>query len=171
MMTKKMTPEAKAIWLEALRGDGLYSQARQAFTEKDDDGTINHCCLAVLAHEAVKKEVPGIQWAEGSDDPEIVVVWDPEDYAWDQVDDAKEVMELYPEVEYRHGSTPKANGETQWAWAKASDFNEGMLPAVVQHWAGLDSTNPKIGEKQASDWNDVEELNFDEIANKVEENL
>jgi hypothetical protein len=44
-----LTPELKARWLSALRGD-TYTQATDSLRERGpDDESLGHCCLGVLA--------------------------------------------------------------------------------------------------------------------------
>ena len=169
----KMDPDKKQIWLEALRSN-TYVQAQGSFSVKNGEGVVEHCCLAVLAHEAAKHNAPGIRWLGDADEPEVVAVYSIHE-GWNQVrDHIDEVMQRYPEVEWK---TPEANLPTEcWGWAPASEFNEGLLPACVQNWAGIDADNPYLqsglGERQqASSWNDVAKANFVEIANLVEESL
>jgi len=46
-----------------------------------------------------------------------------------------------------------------------------VLSVHIRDWAGLDNTDPIIGGKYASYWNDIEGLSFDQLADLVEEYL
>lgn len=59
-----------------------------------------------------------------------------------------------------------------------TDSSASELPIEVQEWAGLDNSNPDLGESTAAQWNDGEELlegdrqaTFTDIARMVEEYL
>lgn len=45
------------------------------------------------------------------------------------------------------------------------------LPEAVLAWAGLDDPDPRIGENDASGWNDVEGKTFTEIADLIDAHL
>lgn len=46
-----------------------------------------------------------------------------------------------------------------------------FLPEEVVDWAGLLSSDPCVGEKKVSWYNDAKDFNFDQIANLIESNL
>ncbi len=51
-----MNPEAKRLWLEALRS-GKYKQGKDALKIEGVDGIVRHCCLGVLCEIAVRAGV------------------------------------------------------------------------------------------------------------------
>lgn len=59
MNTPKMKPEAKALWLDALRS-GDYDQTKGWLAVPKEDGAVGYCCLGVLCEVAIKQgvEVP-----------------------------------------------------------------------------------------------------------------
>lgn len=177
-MTNKMNPEVKEIWLEALRDPEKYAQATgtfyQSFPANSTTGgerTSQHCCLAVLAHEATNREVPGIRWDDMTG-AQIVCKWDAAMAEWLQPsspEEAKQIMDTLPEI----GADTDLSSTTHdgWQWRDSGSMTEGDLPHVVVGWAGLDDANPQIGQQHAIYRNDTLEESFAEIADAVEANL
>lgn len=68
----------------------------------------------------------------------------------------------------------------EWNYGKVSDSDSrsGTLPVSVQDWAYADFdpedkqlSDPELGDKTASDWNDSYGADFNKIANLIEEYL
>jgi len=175
-VSEKMNPEAKTIWIDALRSD-RYQQARGSFIDvaphlEGETKQFQHCCLAVLTHEAADRQVPGVRWTPEAEDIMIVCLWDAHEEAWRQPgspDEAEDWMTGYPEID------PTASYEARqhdgWAWVGSNSVTDGDLPRVIVGWAGLGDANPAVGEHDAIDLNDGVKLSFAEIADRVEQYL
>jgi hypothetical protein len=171
----KMEPEIKTLWTTALK-ENRWPQARGSFIDADggDPKTTGHCCLAVLTHLAAEQDVTGIQW--GNDEPKVVCRWDHDEVEWKQPatpEEAKGWMDNLPELD--PDETDSSHESDGWAWRKVSEMTDGDLPQVIVGWAGVGSTNPLIGGLDelcdAIHLNDSECLEFDEIADRIEQYL
>jgi hypothetical protein len=150
VITPKMNPEPKRLWVEALRS-GTFVQARNDFTDNGLEGKSTHCCLAVLTDIAVQQGVPGVRkvQTDGHDDYEYAV---------------------------ESGSGERLLTGAEVAAAEARDAlmwysHDGDLPPQVVEWAGLTSSNPAIGEASAIERNDGRRESFAMIATAIEEHL
>lgn len=171
-----MKDEPKQIWLDALEGDE-YVQARDTFT--NDDG--GHCCLAVLTHEAADRDVPGIRWIAGRNDFDVLIVLEPgEDWATAKtVEQAAKALETYVEFDSNSGNYYPSDHEGEgtatgsyYDWVSWEKYGDAALPPLIADWAGLEGTNPKIGDdNRAIELNDTERLTFEQIAERVREHL
>lgn len=163
-----MEQDKKDIWTNALRS-GKYRQAVGSFTERMETEVVKHCCLAVLTHEAVNHDAPGVRWRDGEDKPEVVAIFDPEVGEWKQVaaDEVEHVMQNVEEA----GDGPLPDDREMWAWVPEGEVADNLLPLVVQDWAGIDGCDPQLGPFTAAEWNDDEQADFDKIADLIEEHL
>lgn len=140
---KGMNPRVKKKWLKALRS-GQYAQTQGALCHEDEDGNCAFCCLGVLCN--IHAEEKGRHWKEPENNKELH-------------------QRLDGSVELSYG------GRKEFLTGKLKpEF--GALPNIVRKWAGLDAVDPLIGaDTRASEWNDLENKTFEEIADLVEEYL
>lgn len=65
----------------------------------------------------------------------------------------------------------RAEGESYVAVNNEDDDACSFLPVVVQEWAGLDSCNPSVKERQLATYNDSLAYDFKRIADLIEGSL
>lgn len=152
---QNINPERGRLWTQALLSDE-YQQARGAFIERDEDGVIRHCCLAVATDVAIKNGLDDVRWdlTEGKD-PALLFAYDEGTYG------------DYRDYDYR-----EVDGDI---WIEHTD---GDLPKPVANWFGMEggtrednessTDNPMLDGVTAIARNDDGKESFQQIADAVE---
>lgn len=144
-MRVEMNERARDLWVKDLLS-GEYPQDTGGLFVELGNGKVGHCCLAVLCRSAQKDGVPiRIEgehlYVPPCDDP-----------------DHRTGSSHTRDCVYRDDAH-----DDEW-----QEFYYGDLPAIVQVWAGLDSSNPTLGtNRTAIALNDDVGASFAEIAGLV----
>ena len=176
-----MDPEAKELWIEALRSDRFH-QARGVFFERGIAAQVapKHCCLAVLTDVYVEA---GGTLVRRREEPNGQLIGYDVFMVWRQADDLRRsswepgtAEELATAEDRReiHVTQELVRIEPEpgdYMWMRlASD-----LPMAVVEWAGLASANPVLDPTiecgMAINLNDAEGLSYSEIADRIEQYL